>query len=142
MPVFRKTIETVRPFSPRQITWLFVRSPNKLDVKQSKYLKLLLEHSQEFQTIYTLAQDFWLIVKEKRKTEFNNWLLRAKQSGISELRYFALGLEKDRPAVEAALTYSWSNGPVEGQINRLKMIKRQMYGRAGFDLLRLRVLYS
>ena len=58
------------------------------------------------------------------------------------MKNFAQGLEKDLKAIEAALTYEWSNGPVEGHNNRLKMIKRQMYGRAKFDLLRQRVLYT
>jgi transposase len=133
---------TVNPRSPRQIAWLFVRPPEKLDEKQSAYLKMLGERSQECQSIYTLAQDFWAIVCEKKKSELKSWLNQAKQSGISEFRNFAFGLERDISAVEAALTFSWSNGPVEGHNNRLKMIKRQMYGRAGFDLLRLRVLYS
>ena len=53
---------------------------------------------------------------------------------------FAAGVRQDESAVTAALTEAWSNGPVEGQVNRLKMIKRQMYGRAGFKLLRVRVL--
>jgi len=70
------------------------------------------------------------------------WMTQAKAAEIVELRYFAKGLEKDIRAVEAALTYEWSNGPTEGHNNRLKMIKRQMYGRANFDLLRKRVLYS
>ena len=133
---------TVNPRSPRQIAWLFVRPPEKLDEKQSTYLKMLGERSQECQLIYTLTQDFWAIVCEKKKSELKSWLNQAKHSEISEFRNFAFGLERDISAVEAALTYSWSNGPVEGHNNRLKMIKRQMYGRAGFDLLRLRVLYS
>ena len=59
-----------------------------------------------------------------------------------ELKHFVNGLQKDLPAVEAALTYAWSNGVVEGHNNSLKMIKRQMNGRAKFDLLRQRVLYT
>jgi transposase len=133
---------TVNPRSPRQIAWLFVHPPETLDEKQSSYLKMLRERSQEFQLVYTLTQDFWAIVCEKKKSELKCWLNRAKQSGISEFRNFAFGLERDISAVEAALTFSWSNGPVEGHNSRLKMIKRQKYGRAGFDLLRLRVLYS
>ena len=133
---------TVNPHSPRQIAWLFVRPPEKLDEKQVTYLKVLHERSQELQQVYTLAQDFWRIVSEKKKTDLKSWLDLAKKSGSMDFRQFAFGLERDYSAVEAALTYSWSNGPVEGHNNRLKMIKRQMYGRAGFDLLRLRVLYS
>jgi len=71
---------------------------------------------------------------------FREWLDAARASGLPELATFADSLRRDRPEVEAALTTEWSAGQTEGQINRLKTIKRQMYGRAGFDLLRRRVL--
>jgi len=64
----------------------------------------------------------------------------ASRSEIAELRTFATGIKRDQAAVQAALTYSWSQGQVEGQVHRLKLLKRQSYGRAGFDLLRHRVL--
>jgi len=66
-------------------------------------------------------------------------MMRAERSGIASLARFATGLQKDLSAVLAAVETDWSNGQVEGQINRLKMLKRQMYGRAGFALLRARV---
>jgi len=69
----------------------------------------------------------------------SDWLSTAEQSGVSELKNFAKGLREDESAVAAALCESWSNGPVEGQVNRLKFIKRSMYGRAGWHLLRARV---
>lgn len=70
------------------------------------------------------------------------WLESAQDSSVRELRQFAHGIERDRAAVEAALFRAESNGPTEGQINRLKLIKRAMYGRAHFDLLRLRVVHA
>lgn len=91
---------------------------------------------------FSQVQQFWMIVGERKQSQFDEWLKSAKHSGIVELRYFAHGLEKDLQAVEAALVYGWSNEPVEGHNNRLKMIKRQMYARANFDLLKQRVLYS
>jgi len=133
---------TVRPFSSKQTAWLFVRKKDALNPDQCAYLDRLLETSDDFKRLYELSQQFWDIVKEKRRWDFPDWLLKAKSCGLAELRNFALGLQKDIAAVEAALTHEWSNGPVEGQNNRLKTIKRQMYGRANFDLLRLRVLYS
>ena len=72
--------------------------------------------------------------------KLDKWLEQALASGIESLKNFARGLQQDYDAVKSALTVKWSNGPVEGQINRLKTIKRQMYGRAGFSLLRKRVL--
>ncbi len=73
---------------------------------------------------------------------FADWLEKVSASQVEELQGFARGLVQDRAAVEAALSSEWSNGQVEGQVNRLKFLKRQMYGRAGFDLLRARVLYQ
>ena len=73
-------------------------------------------------------------------TELRQWIARIKRCEFGPVVRFAYGLEKDISAVTAAVDTSWSTGQVEGQINRLKMIKRQMYGRAGFDLLRARVL--
>lgn len=82
--------------------------------------------------------------KKKRKprtvTALHCWLDRARASGIALIRNFAYQLRQDILAVEAAVTEKWSNGPVEGQVNRLKTIKRQMYGRAGVELLRARLI--
>ena len=102
----------------------------------------LFDASDDFKRLYELTQQFWSIIRERKKEQLREWMILAKESGITEMRYFVNSLQKDLAAVEAALTYEWSNGPVEGQNNRLKMIKRQMYGRANFDLLRLRTLYS
>jgi transposase len=63
-------------------------------------------------------------------------------SRLPELKAFARGLEQDRAAIEAALREEWSNGQTEGQVHRLKLLKRQMYGRAKFDLLRAKVLFA
>jgi transposase len=70
------------------------------------------------------------------------WLTRATTSEIPELDRFARGLTDDRAAVEAGLSQKWSNGQTEGQVNKFKLLKRQMYGRANFDLLRRRVLHA
>ena len=77
-----------------------------------------------------------------RLTSFDAWLADAAASGIRAVQTFALGLAADGAAVRAALATPWSNAQAEGQIARLKLIKRQSYGRAGFDLLRRRVLYT
>lgn len=80
------------------------------------------------------------MVRERQAARFDAWLLRATDSGIGELQSFVAGLERDKAAVVAALSLPFSNGQVEGQVNRLKLIKRMAYGRAKFDLLRHRVL--
>jgi transposase len=69
-------------------------------------------------------------------------VIHDRASAYTALRGFASSLLRDQHAVEAALTLPWSNGPVEGHVHRLKLIKRQIYGRASFDLLRLRVLHQ
>ncbi len=87
-----------------------------------------------------LLERFRTLVIERHPDHLDSWLDEWAQSGISELVGFAQGLRRDYAAVQAALRYQWSQGPVEGHVNRLKTIKRQMYGRAGFALLRRRVL--
>jgi transposase len=79
------------------------------------------------------------MVRDKDRDRLEGWLTTAATSGLAP---FARGVRQDLPAVRAALELPWSTSPVEGQINRLKTIKRQMYGRAGFELLRQRVLLA
>jgi len=80
------------------------------------------------------------MIRNRNASALEPWLEEVARSGVSELRTFATGIKRDQAAIEAALTYEWSQGQVEGQINRLKLLKRQSYGRASFDLLRHRVL--
>ena len=80
------------------------------------------------------------MVQDRSAASLEDWLLRVAATDIPELQGFAAGLRRDKAAVAAALSLEWSNGQVEGQINRLKLVKRTMYGRASFDLLRKRVL--
>jgi transposase len=87
-----------------------------------------------------LAQAFVQMIRNRNASALQPWLEEAARSGVSELRTFATGIKRDQAAILAALTYEWSQGQVEGQVNRLKLIKRQAYGRDGFDLLRHRVL--
>ena len=90
--------------------------------------------------VHDLVQTFIEMFKKRQPTTLLPWLKAASESGFKALGSFADGLRKDINAVMASLILAWSNGQVEGQVNRLKFIKRQMYGRANFDLLRRRVL--
>lgn len=138
-----KTILPSRPrLSPRQAMWLLVQSPEKLDDEERQLRDALLECSEAAATIYPLAQRFVQMVSERKANALDAWLADVYACQIPKLRSFAKGLQEDEDCVRAALSYEWSNGQVEGQVNRLKFIKRQGYGRAKFDLLRLRVLYS
>jgi transposase len=100
----------------------------------------LRPHSPLLQKLRALSCTFLTLVCERRAEALDDWLVAARASGVANLVRFVERLEQDLAAVRAALELPWSNGQTEGQINRLKAIKRQMYGRAGFDLLRARVL--
>ncbi len=82
------------------------------------------------------------MLRRTTKQPLSVWLAKADRSEFAEMRGFARGLRQDEAAVAATLEEKWSNGPVEGHVNRLKAIKRQMFGRAGFELLRARVLHA
>jgi transposase len=88
-----------------------------------------------------LANELVAMIRRESTRSLAEWLAKAEQSSVTELRSLAASLRQDEAAVTAALTERWSNGPVEGHVSRLTMIKRQMYGRAGFRLLRARVLH-
>ena len=90
----------------------------------------------------TIAGELADMIRKKVTTTLADWVAKAAASGVPELASFAAGLRSDEAAVSAALTGPWSNGPVEGQMNRLKAIKRSMDGRAGLDLLRARVRHK
>lgn len=89
-----------------------------------------------------LAGEFLEMARGREGAPLSDWLDRAERCGSGPLRTFAGSLRADEAAVAAGLTTKWSNGPVEGQVNRLKTIKRSMYGRAGFRLLRARVRHK
>jgi transposase len=131
----------VRLPSPREATWLLLR-PEKLDDGQRFTMEKLCRLFPQIEKAKELAQEFTRIVRGRSSTKFNEWLRSAAQSTLIEFVSFARGLSEDYEAVKNALCYEWSNGQLEGQVNRLKLIKRQMYGRAKFDLLRARVLHS
>ncbi|WP_194726509.1 transposase [Noviherbaspirillum malthae] len=88
-----------------------------------------------------LAQQFIAMVRKELPVHLDSWIRQSCESGSLELRRFGEGLEQDHAAVNAALTSSYSNGMTEGHINCLKMLKRQMYGRASPVLLRIQVLH-
>jgi transposase len=100
----------------------------------------MLSTSPVLRQAYEFAQEFIEMIRQRLPAALEPWLAAVIKNRIPELASFARSLEKDKKAVLAALTLPWSNGQVEGHVTRLKLIKRQMYGRAHFDLLRVRVL--
>lgn len=128
--------------SPRQARWILLRDSGMLTPEEHAYRDALLETDAGIREAQQLAADFGTMVRTRDQLALIGWLERAEASGQPELRSFAAGLRRDQPAVEAALSSAWSNGQTEGQVNRLKTLKRQMYGRANLDLLRTRFLYA
>ena len=92
-------------------------------------------------TAYLLAQEFGKIIREHLPDQFTKWLEKALSSELADFRNFAASLIKDKDAVTAALNTSWSSGQVEGQVNRLKLIKREMFGRGKIVLLEKRLWF-
>jgi transposase len=126
--------------APRPLARLFARDPKKLSASDREYLGELWRWNTELETAYELAQGFCRMLRKRNPEMLDGWLEEASQSDSPELCSFAEGLREDYGAVQAALCERWSNGQVEGQINRLKLLKRQMYGRAKLDLLKRRAV--
>jgi len=127
--------------SPRHLTWLLLRDPETLDQQERSTLTFIRE-VQTINVTYELAQRFFTMVRQRQGDRLDTWLEECLNSGIPDLQTFADGLKREYSALRGALTFSYSNGPVEGQINKLKYVKRSMYGRGSFELLRQRFLQA
>ncbi len=126
--------------SARRVAGLFLRRPADLHPEQQAYLDRLLAHDAAVATTYRLTQSFAAMIRERGGARLDAWLAEADGSDVPALRRFATGLRDDLDAVRAGLTEIWSNGPTEGFVHKLKLLKRQGYGRADFDLLRQRMI--
>jgi transposase len=110
----------------------------KAQLGRNRYLKALYEASPTIAQIAYTARELFEFIRRRDAAAWPGWLEAAANSPYAR---FARRLQRDKHAVAAALQLPWSNGMVEGQIHRLKILKRQMYGRASFDLLKMRVLH-
>lgn len=122
------------------LRWICLRPPDQLKADERKVLDKLLARDSELALGYDLLQRFREVVSCRSIAKLDVWLADATASKLPTFVALANGIEADRAAVNAGLRLPWSNGPVEGQVTRVKLIKRQGYGRAKFDLLRIRVL--
>lgn len=138
-PLKRDNATAVTMPSAKRLAWLLVKAPEKLDTQEMFLLELLQQHPV-VASCYLLTQQFTTMVRKRTHEKLPSWLKACRDSGIPEFTSFAAALKNDLSAIRAALIWEWNNGQLEGQINRLKLLKRQMYGRANFDLLRIRVL--
>ena len=134
--------QAVAPLRTRRVAWWLMRRPDTLTPGHQAVLARMEQASPAFEKLYRLSVQFTEMLRKRQVEQLRPWLEAAQASDLKELKSLAEGIERDYDAVEAALRLPYSTGPVEGNINRLKLIKRSGYGRAGFDLLRLRVLES
>ncbi len=130
-----------RRLSSRGAAFLMILAPSQLTKVQQQQLEQINLH-EELHTVYLLSQEFVTLLKEQQAETLDSWLKRAKESRVTELGSFVNGIRRDYAAVRAACSLPWSNGTTEGHVNRLKFLKRQMFGRAHLDLLRVKVLHA
>ena len=126
----------------RQMAYSLLRRPEQRTEAEQNQLSQIQQADPLLATLATHVEAFAWLVRERAAERLEPWLEGVLASPWRELKRFAQGLRQDYAAVKAALTWPYSNGPTEGHVNRLKLFKRQMYGRAQLDLLRQRVLYA
>ena len=131
-----------QPLTPRRATWLVLRRETQRTAAETQQLTALRAQQAEGAEAIDLAQDFATLLRQRQPTQLDPWLKRATTSAVDAVRRFATGLYEDYQAVKAGVTLPWSTGPVEGHINHLKMLKRQMFGRARLDLLSRRFVLA
>lgn len=124
-----------QPLTPRRATWLVLRRAERRTAAEAEQLAQLRAQQADVAEAIDLAQDFAALVRQRQPERLDAWLARAATNALQAVRRFAKGLGEDYAAVKAGVTLPWRTGPVEGHINRLKMLKRQMFGRARLDLL-------
>jgi transposase len=121
---------------------LLLRPPEELTADEHTYLTHLYQASPHVYLAQALVQEFATVLREHDVSGLYDWLRRTETCPIRELQRVARGMWADQRAIEAAVALEWSNGQVEGQVTRLKLLKSGMYGRSHFDLLRQRVLHA
>jgi transposase len=132
---------TERLSSARQLSYLLVKDPSRLRAKEHQTLAFV-QQEQEIELAYRMTQQLLHLMKNKQGDTATAWISICSSCGIAELEAFALGLQKELPAFQAACSLPYSNGMTEGFVHKLKHIKGSMYGRGSFELLRQRVLQS
>jgi transposase len=126
--------------SAKHLSFDWVRRSEERSTEAQARLVAIRSASPELSVALDVLDEFTALIRKQSTGTLKEWLSRVKVHPCPEVHGFAESIRRDESAVNAAITTHWSNGPVEGHVNRLKAIKRQMYGRAGFALLRLRVL--
>jgi transposase len=128
--------------SVRKVTGWIATRPDRLEEAQRLQLKTVLNRCPELDALAGHVRAFAVILTQRQGQNLPDWISAVRADDLPSLHGFANGLERDLDAVTTGLTLAWSSGTVEGHVNRIKMLKRQMFGRAGFPLLRKRVLLN
>lgn len=133
---------TARPPSPRTVTRWILSRPETLTEPEQLQLKTVRTHCPELDALTRHVRAFATMLTQRQGEHLPAWLDAVRQDDLPSLHTLAAGIDRDLDAVTAGLTLPWNSGVVEGHVNRIKMLKRQMFGRAGFALLRKRVLLA
>ncbi|MFF5782638.1 transposase [Streptomyces virginiae] len=133
---------TAQPPSPRTVARWILRRPTALSDAEQLQLKTVLARCSELDALTRHVRSFAAMLTERQGERLPEWLDAVRQDDLPSLHTLAAGIDRDRDAVIAGLTLPWGSGVVEGHVNRIKMLKRQMFGRAGFQLLRKRALLA
>jgi transposase len=129
----------VAPPSARKLSFEFIRRPEDRKAEEQARLDRMCGADAALRAALDLAGELAEMVRQRSRVPLPEWLTKAEGSACAELKSLAASLRPDEAAVRAAMREPWSNGPVAGDVNRLKLIERQMDGRAGLELLRARV---
>ena len=135
-----RIIRRLRPYTAYRTARLFVTQPQERTNWQQGFLTRLCAADPEIATTQQHIDGFMAMLRERTGQHLEAWLTTVRETGVPALQAFSQSLQEDQAAVQAGLTLQWSNGQTEGQVHRLKLLKRQAYGRAGLPLLRQRVL--
>ncbi|MFE3947197.1 transposase [Streptomyces sp. NPDC059118] len=133
---------TARPPSPRTVSRWILSRPETLTEPEQLQLKTIRTQCPELDGLTRHVRSFATMLTDRQGERLLAWLDAVRQDDLPSLHTLAAGIDRDLDAVTAGLTLPWSSGAVEGHVNRIKMLKRQMFGRAGFQLLRKRVLLA
>ncbi|MFK8185892.1 MAG: transposase [Phormidesmis sp.] len=126
--------------TPKRAAYLMILRPENQCAEKRELLERVIQQCPSLAPLFELAESFLQLLRKRQSHEFDDWLLKAAASPIKPIQTFAKGLLDDYAAVKASMDTDWSNGVVEGLNNKLKMLKRQMYGRAGLSLLSKRLI--
>ena len=130
------------PVTPRDAVNLFLVRASDRSAEDMTTLNEVRALHAEVEHVFHVSERFTQMFRDQRAATFDAWMTDAHASMVREVRQCAWNLQNDETAIRAALEHPWSQGQVEGQVHRLKLVKRSMYGRANFDLLRLRVMHA